>query len=161
MKTIDCRAKASRLIVSPRFAPRNPIRSARVVSSVIKTMLGGAAPVAASEIAANPTTHNHCRIKPMPNPCLWSIWTGTPVEASAGNAERLPRRRFPGSLFLGALSQPLGFSRLPRGILLASQLMIDLGQRRVRLGRLGPEGSCLLQLRHGRRGVARFRQESP
>ena len=33
-------AKASRLGVSPSFEPRNPIRSARVVSRVIRIMLG-------------------------------------------------------------------------------------------------------------------------
>src|ERR1700690_677464 len=39
-KTADCLAKASRFGVNPRVDPRNPIRSARVVSRVIRMMLG-------------------------------------------------------------------------------------------------------------------------
>ncbi len=40
VNTTDCLAKASRFGVSPRCDPRNPIRSARVVSRVIRIMLG-------------------------------------------------------------------------------------------------------------------------
>ena len=40
VNTADCFANASRFGVSPRGEPRNPIRSARVVSSVISRMFG-------------------------------------------------------------------------------------------------------------------------
>ena len=36
-----CTAKRSRFGVSPRFEPRKPMRSARVVSRVIRMMFGG------------------------------------------------------------------------------------------------------------------------
>jgi len=41
VKTTDWRASESRLGVSPRSDPRNPMRSARVVSIVISTTFGG------------------------------------------------------------------------------------------------------------------------
>ena len=45
-KTTPWRARISRFGVRPRFDPRNPMRSARVVSSVIRMMLAGAAKLA-------------------------------------------------------------------------------------------------------------------
>src|SRR5258708_912472 len=52
----------SRFGVKPRFAPRNPMRSARTVSRVIRITLGGAA-AAASALAPSQTTHSNCRIR--------------------------------------------------------------------------------------------------
>src|SRR3981081_4570029 len=46
--------------VKPRFEPRNPMRSARTVSRVIRMTLGGAA---ASALAPRQTTHTNWRIR--------------------------------------------------------------------------------------------------
>src|SRR5580698_2923830 len=50
-KTTLCFAKVSRLGVSPRFEPRKPMRSARVVSSVIRMTLLGAARLGKEQLA--------------------------------------------------------------------------------------------------------------
>src|ERR1039457_1573740 len=78
VKTAESRASLSRLGVSPRFEPINPMRSARVVSSVIRMILGyaaafgcvlgpgvpacGCGPSAAKLLAARVTTHMKQRI---------------------------------------------------------------------------------------------------
>src|SRR5260370_4018785 len=57
----------SRFGVKPRFEPRNPMRSARTVSRVIRMTLGGAAAAASalavSVFAASHPTHTNCRIR--------------------------------------------------------------------------------------------------
>src|ERR1022692_628960 len=71
----DCLARASRFGVSPRVEPRKPMRSARVVSSVIRMMLGGfgwedgalefeagTLGGAANALAIKPATNNSPRI---------------------------------------------------------------------------------------------------
>src|SRR3954464_5711360 len=49
VKMTLCLLRASRLGVSPRVEPRKPMRSARVVSSVMRTMLGGGAASAGAD----------------------------------------------------------------------------------------------------------------
>src|SRR5713101_8753634 len=69
VKTTDWRAKASRFGVSPRSEPRNPMRSARIVSSVIRMTLGSrgaggrgaAAPAIA--LATEQRTHSKPRVR--------------------------------------------------------------------------------------------------
>src|SRR5262245_54756874 len=65
VKTTPCFASASRLGVRPRFEPRKPMRSARVVSSVIRIMLGDVMEAAEIEPAHNRITSRHhiCRIR--------------------------------------------------------------------------------------------------
>src|ERR1700687_146611 len=69
VKTTDSRASVSRFGVSPSFEPRNPMRSARTVSTVMRMILGGlilgggAAP--ANALAAKQTTHSSWRITDM------------------------------------------------------------------------------------------------
>src|SRR5713101_274068 len=69
VKTTDWRAKASRCGVNPRCEPRNPMRSARIVSSVIRMTLGSrgaggrgaAAPAIA--LATEQRTHSKPRVR--------------------------------------------------------------------------------------------------
>src|ERR1700730_6190242 len=69
VKTTDSRASVSRFGVSPSFEPRNPMRSARTVSTVIRMIFGGmmfgdsAAP--SNALAANQTTHTNWRMTDM------------------------------------------------------------------------------------------------
>src|ERR1700677_811940 len=69
VNTAAWHASSSRFGVSPRFDPRNPMRSARVVSSVINKMLGADVP-AAAVLAHQHTKHNHRRITRAPNTLL-------------------------------------------------------------------------------------------
>src|SRR5437879_8804114 len=60
VKTTLFSASLSRLGVSPRLDPKNPIRSARVVSSVIRMMLGATA-ILLSTLPPMRSRHtNHC-----------------------------------------------------------------------------------------------------
>ena len=60
VKINDCCASASKLGVSLRSEPRKPMRSARVVSSVIRIMFGFLAVAALSEVVRST---NSSRVK--------------------------------------------------------------------------------------------------
>jgi len=72
VNTAESWASASRFGVSPSFEPRNPMRSARVVSTVITMTFGGAGPAASAVAvsqsvnqAVNETRGAHRRITDM------------------------------------------------------------------------------------------------
>src|SRR5208283_3436230 len=154
VKTTDCFAKASRLDVRPRFDPRNPMRSARVVSSVIRMMFGdfgiaaGAFGSAASALVATAVTNNNQRITTMYGPL--SLRLG--IVALGSSAGRRAR-------WLNAnRAQTFGFRPFPLRILFPSQLLVhtrqqDMGPRLVRFPR-----DCLLQGCDRALGIPRLHQ---
>lgn len=68
-KTVPCWARESRFGVRPRLEPRNPMRSARVVSSVMRIMLSGFAKLETQLIAGRKRhrSHRHKNIQSPPS----------------------------------------------------------------------------------------------
>src|SRR5664279_2389752 len=104
VKTADCFAKASRFGVSPRGEPRNPMRSARVVSSVIRMMLGsfGLGPLvcgAAHALAVRAAANNKQRItailirNPLLTSTLWRFQSGWGLALKGRGFSRASRNR--------------------------------------------------------------------
>jgi len=114
-KTTDCRAKTSRFGVSFRVEPRNPIRSARVVSSVIKIMFGDfggeeAAGDSASAPVTSAATNSSQRITTMAILSLLrcraiAVWSSV-RRTGEGGCATAPKRSASDLSFIASASRP-------------------------------------------------------